>query len=265
MVRTLLFQGTDTGSIPVRVIMLGRLSMAGMGASSGYFALRMYKEKRLQDRQDLELKNKHQLDLQKVKNDFSMKKAENITNSKNSAQVQNGFKPEPSEEKFKLEGNIDLKNLTVNGSGTKDVTYSVNESFLSFFVDLDFYQLFLVLIYFCFTVLLYCYIIYYLYKLYCEYGFQDSFKILKKDLLDLSQFLRKTLGIFIVYFLIIYLLYISFIYDFKFNSLNTFRELSLEKDTAIIEAIVSDRKELNLLKEELLNLKEQLKILKENP
>ena len=66
MVRTLLFQGTDTGSIPVRVIMLGRLSMAGMGvSSSGYFALRMYKEKRLQDRQDLELKNKHQLDLQK--------------------------------------------------------------------------------------------------------------------------------------------------------------------------------------------------------
>jgi hypothetical protein len=40
--------------------------------------------------------------------------------------------------------------------------------------------------------------------------------------------------------------------------------LSLEKDTAIIEAIVSDRKELNLLKEELLNLKEQLKIIKEN-
>ena len=56
MVRTLLFQGTDTGSIPVRVIMLGRLSMAVMGASRGYFALRMYKEKRLQDRQDLELK-----------------------------------------------------------------------------------------------------------------------------------------------------------------------------------------------------------------
>ena len=43
MVRTLLFQGTDTGSIPVRVIMLGRLSMAGMGAFSGYFVLRMYK------------------------------------------------------------------------------------------------------------------------------------------------------------------------------------------------------------------------------
>ena len=123
-----------------------------------------------------------------MKNDFSMKKAENITNSKNSAQVQNGFKPEPSEEKFKLEGNIDLKNLTVNGSGTKDVTYSVNESFLSFFVDLDFYQLFLVLIYFCFTVLLYCYIIYYLYKLYCEYGFQDSFKILKTE----PQQLRET-------------------------------------------------------------------------
>ena len=82
--------------------------------------------------------------------------------------------------------------------------------------------------------------------------------------MDLSQFLRKILGIFIVYFLIIYLLYISFIYDLKFNSLNTFRELSLEKDTAIIEAIVSDRKELNLLKEESLNLKEQLKIIKEN-
>ena len=43
MVRTLLFQGTDTGSIPVRVIMLGRLSMAGMVASIGYFALRMHK------------------------------------------------------------------------------------------------------------------------------------------------------------------------------------------------------------------------------
>ena len=57
MVRTLLFQGTDTGSIPVRVIMLGRLSMAGMVASIGYFALRMHKEKRLQDCQDLELKN----------------------------------------------------------------------------------------------------------------------------------------------------------------------------------------------------------------
>ena len=78
MVRTLLFQGTDTGSIPVRVIMLGRLSMAGMGAFSGYFVLRMYKEKRLQDCQDLALKNKHQLDLQKVKNDFSMKKAEHV-------------------------------------------------------------------------------------------------------------------------------------------------------------------------------------------
>ena len=62
---------------------------------------------------------------------------------------------------------------------------------------------------------------------------------------------------FIVYFLIIYLLYISFIYDLKFNSLNTFRELSLEKDMAIIEAIASDRKELNLLKE-------QLKVFKEN-
>ena len=99
-----------------------------------------------------------------MKNDFSMKKAEHTANSKNPDQVQNGYKPEPSGEKFKLEGNIDLKKFTVNGSGTKDVTFLVNESFLSFFVDLDFYQLFLLLIYFCFTVLLYCYVIYYLYK-----------------------------------------------------------------------------------------------------